>query len=131
MNEIVKEWVFKAEGDFRTANREIKVTDFPNYDAVCYHCEQCIEKLMKALLIKSEVSFDYTHNLLRLQEYLQKINPAFSFEANDLKFLTRAGVNFRYPGENAEKEEAVIALDITKGIRKKLISFIGDECFIF
>ncbi len=131
MNEIVKEWVFKAEGDFRTASREIKVIDFPNYDAVCYHCEQCIEKLMKALLIKSEATFDYTHNLIKLQEYLLKINPAFSFEINDLKFLTRAGINFRYPGENAEKEEANSALDIAKVIRKKLISFIGEEYLIF
>ncbi len=130
MNEIVKEWVFKSEGDFRTATREFLVTEFPNYDAVCYHSEHCIEKLMKALLIKSEVSFDYTHNLIKLQEYLQAVNPSLTFEVNDLKFLTRAGLNFRYPGENAEKEEAMTSLELTKMIREKLISYIGQEYFI-
>ncbi|WP_245393721.1 hypothetical protein [Allomeiothermus silvanus] len=37
MNDVVQEWVSKAEGDYRTANREFAVTDEPNYDAVCYH----------------------------------------------------------------------------------------------
>jgi HEPN domain-containing protein len=45
MNDVVQEWVSKAEGDYRTANREFAVTDEPNFDAVCYHAQQCIEKL--------------------------------------------------------------------------------------
>jgi HEPN domain-containing protein len=31
------EWVEKAEGDFRTARRELFAPDSPNYDAVCFH----------------------------------------------------------------------------------------------
>lgn len=31
------EWVEKAEGDFRTARRELFALDSPNYDAVCFH----------------------------------------------------------------------------------------------
>jgi HEPN domain-containing protein len=49
MNEVVEEWIAKAEGDFRTASRELVVVDRPNYDAVCFHAQQCIEKLMKAV----------------------------------------------------------------------------------
>lgn len=37
MNEVVREWIDKAEGDFRTASREMAVTEQPNYDAVCFH----------------------------------------------------------------------------------------------
>lgn len=42
--EILEEWVKKSEGDFNTATREIKVTENPNYDAVCAHAQQCAEK---------------------------------------------------------------------------------------
>ncbi len=51
MNATVREWVSKAEGDYRTAERELHPAGTPNFDAVCFHAEQCAEKLMKALLI--------------------------------------------------------------------------------
>jgi len=34
MNSIVSEWVEKAEGDFQTAEREMRARKAPNYDAV-------------------------------------------------------------------------------------------------
>lgn len=39
------EWLAKAEGDLRTAQRELLVAELPNYDAVCFHSQQCAEKL--------------------------------------------------------------------------------------
>jgi HEPN domain-containing protein len=50
MKPITQEWVNKAEADFATAQREIQVTKTPNYDAVCFHAQQCIEKYLKACL---------------------------------------------------------------------------------
>lgn len=47
MNEVVGEWVAKAEGDFATAWRELAATESPNYDAVCFHAQQCAEKYFK------------------------------------------------------------------------------------
>jgi HEPN domain-containing protein len=52
MSAIVDEWIAKAEGDYATAQRELNAADAPNYDAVCFHAEQTVEKLMKALLIQ-------------------------------------------------------------------------------
>jgi len=50
MNPLVDEWISKAEGDFPTAGREIRARKSPNYDAVCFHCQQCAEKYLKAVL---------------------------------------------------------------------------------
>ena len=47
MNDTVKEWIQKAEKDYATATRELAALEQPNYDAVCFHAQQCIEKLMK------------------------------------------------------------------------------------
>lgn len=50
MNPITIEWADKAEGDFATAQRELDAADHPNYDAVCFHAQQCVEKYLKACL---------------------------------------------------------------------------------
>ncbi|HNU31111.1 MAG TPA: HEPN domain-containing protein, partial [Sedimentisphaerales bacterium] len=55
MNEVVREWIDKAQADYLTATREGRA-DPPNYDAVCFHAQQCAEKLMKAaIMVKGQV----------------------------------------------------------------------------
>jgi len=39
MNDVIREWVHKDEGDFATASRELAATDSPNFDAVCFHAQ--------------------------------------------------------------------------------------------
>lgn len=55
MKPLTREWIEKAEGDFATASREIRVRKVPNYDAVCFHAQQCAEKYLKALLQEADV----------------------------------------------------------------------------
>ena len=43
MNPLTLEWVAKAEGDRATAERELTATTDLNLDAVCFHCQQCVE----------------------------------------------------------------------------------------
>jgi hypothetical protein len=52
MKPLTQEWIEKAEGDFRTARRELQAKRLPNYDAVCFHAQQCAEKYLKARLCK-------------------------------------------------------------------------------
>lgn len=63
MKPITQEWVDKAEGDFATAQRELRARNFPNYDAACFHAQQCIEKYLKARLQKENIRFSKTHDL--------------------------------------------------------------------
>ena len=56
MKPITREWVDKAEGDFAVMERESRARKDPNYDAVCFHAQQCVEKLIKALLIHRATS---------------------------------------------------------------------------
>lgn len=37
MNELVNEWLHKAEGDFHSAVREYRARKHPNYDAAGFH----------------------------------------------------------------------------------------------
>jgi HEPN domain-containing protein len=45
MKPLTQEWVKKAEGDFATAERELRARKNPNYDAVCFHAQQCVENI--------------------------------------------------------------------------------------
>ncbi len=125
MNATVKEWLNKAEKDFATACRELAAVDNPNYDAACFHAQQCIEKLMKGLMIHLGVIPNKTHDLAYLNQLLTPACTEWSWPSEDLRFLTRAAVAFRYPGESADKEEAQKALQIAAGLRDKLLALLN------
>jgi hypothetical protein len=40
MNDIVREWVEKAEGDFHSAEGELRTRIYPNYDVASFHSQQ-------------------------------------------------------------------------------------------
>jgi HEPN domain-containing protein len=124
MNATVEEWLNKSGKDYATAGRELKATDNPNYDAVCFHAQQSIEKLMKAWLIDLGVAPTKTHDLAYLDQLLSKECPNWSWPLEELRFLTRAAVAFRYPGEAADWEEAAHAFDIATKLREKLLSLL-------
>ena len=97
MKGTAKEWTAKAEADFSTAARELKAVELPNFDAVCFHSQQCVEKLMKALLIHLGIVPPRTHDLTELARLLSPVCPQWSWPVPELRFLTRAAVDFRYP----------------------------------
>ncbi len=125
MNGTVKEWIAKAEGDYATADRELRATESPNFDAVCFHAEQCVEKLMKALLIHLGVVPPRSHDLVALDRLLAPVCRDWSWPVEELRLLTRAALDFRYPGGAAGKEEASESFDIATRIRKELLRLVA------
>jgi HEPN domain-containing protein len=125
MNGTVKEWAAKAEADFSTATRELKAAESPNFDAVCFHAQQCAEKWMKALLIHLGIVPPRTHDLTELDRLLAPVCPQWSWPVQELRFLTRASIDFRYPGGSADREDATESLDIATRLRAKLRALLG------
>ena len=124
MNATVREWVSKAEGDYATAERELNPTGTPNLDAVCFHAEQCIEKLMKALLIHLGVTPPRSHDLVALDRLLTPVCHGWSWPVEELRLLTSAAVDFRYPGDSADQQAASESFDIATRMRAKLRSLL-------
>ncbi len=117
MQQITAEWVEKAEADFATAQRELAATRRPNYDAVCFHAQQCIEKYLKAFLQESNVSFPRTHDLADLLGLALSIEPTWVSLESDLNVLTAFAVEYRYPGESSDLQEAQEAFEKCEEIR--------------
>jgi len=106
MNPLTLEWIAKAEGDYATARREIRARKNPNYDAACFHAQQCVEKYLKSLLQELNISFGRTHNLIALLDMLLGNYPQLELIRPELEYLSVFAVMFRYPGESADKEIA-------------------------
>jgi HEPN domain-containing protein len=126
--EIVSEvsrWVEKAESDFRNAEYVMTMRKDCPFDTVCYHCQQCMEKYLKAVLIFEEVEFPRTHDLVVLFN-LSLILKSLGINIQDLQPLNRYSIEARYPGdwEHVEEAEAKSALERVSAPRSVIRSFL-------
>ncbi len=125
MKPTTNEWITKAEGDFGVMQREANVTIEPNFDAVCFHAQQCAEKYLKAMLCEADIQFGKIHDLVALLEQVLDINPDMEVLREDLAYLSDFAIAFRYPGESADRDCALEAVSRCKKFRqtaRKLLS---------
>ena len=125
MRVLTQEWIDKAKGDFHTASREARVRKMPNYDAVCFHCQQCAEKYLKAFLQEQDQPLGRTHDLIELLELCLLLDPTFDIQRDTLKDLTKYAVEFRYPGEMAVREDARATLRAVRTFRDFIRQKLG------
>jgi HEPN domain-containing protein len=125
MNPLAQEWVSKAEGDFRTATREIQVTADPSYDGVCFHAQQCVEKYLKGNLQEAGIVFPKTHDLVVLLDLSLAIVPQFEPFRLRLRLLSLAAVEIRYPGRSADQAMAEEFYQLCVEMRDMVRSMLG------
>ena len=111
------EWIAKAEGDFASAGRELRARKAPNYDAACFHAQQCAEKYLKGRLTEAGVAFPRTHSLTALLHLLVPLGREWADLKPDAAQLTAYAVEFRYPGKAADKSLAKEAYGYRRNIR--------------
>ena len=117
MKLLVREWIDKAEGDFHSLEREVRARKNPNYDAACFHAQQCAEKYIKGRLIQAGILFPKTHDLVLLLDLALSVEPLWEVFRKDLSILSGFGVEFRYPGESADLPMAKAALKQCRSFR--------------
>jgi HEPN domain-containing protein len=117
MNPLTLEWVNKADEDFIAAERLLRVRKTPVYSVVCFHSQQCAEKLLKALLQEQQQHIPKTHHLADLLTLIVQVDASCQFLRSDLKVLEDYAVDFRYPGNHAGKDDAKLALKAARNVR--------------
>jgi HEPN domain-containing protein len=125
MRKLTHEWVEKAEGDFGTASREVRPRKSPNFDAACFHAQQCAEKYLKARLHEARIAIPKTHDLTLLLNMVLAVEPTWNAYAASLKTLTAYAVIYRYPGFSAAKADAQQAMKTCRGFRKQARAGLG------
>jgi HEPN domain-containing protein len=96
--ELVRQWKVKAQNDW-TAVEILLTSDQCPADAVCFHCQQFVEKLLKPLLTYLEIEAPKTHDLRRLIQLAEPFAPELSRLSDLSDKLTVHGVDTRYPGD--------------------------------
>ncbi len=123
----IRGWLKKANEDLTVIN---KLTEYEVVatSAVCFHCQQLAEKVLKAYLICNEKEIKKTHNI----EYLLAECAVFDKEFAEInpKNLSDFGVDARYPGDMyiPTEEEALeyktLAIQIKNFTEDKIKKFI-------
>jgi HEPN domain-containing protein len=122
MTEIGREWLKKARRDFVTMNREFRAEEEPNYEAVCFHAQQCVEKLLKGYLFENGIAFGKTHDLRLLLFQAYQITSGWKQFEKDAARLSEYAVDTRYPGDEAYLEDAQEAVETCKKIRAAILA---------
>jgi HEPN domain-containing protein len=117
-------WVKKAEGDYDVVCVLLRSRKRSRYDAICFHCQQCVEKYLKARLIEAGVAFPKTHELRVLLQIVVPVEPPWSF-ATEMRTLAMWAVMPRYPGVDATNALAKQAVGICRGFRKTARRALG------
>jgi HEPN domain-containing protein len=125
MQPAAREWVSIAEGDFATAQRELRARKNPNYDSACFHAQQCAEKYLKARMQEGGRPFRKTHDLIALLDSVLGLEPLWEPMRAGLRALTVFAVDVRYPGERATRANAREALSICRRFRRIARSSLG------
>ena len=123
MKEIAKEWIQKAEEDYRVAVRELEAKP-PAFSSVCFHAQQCIEKYLKAVLQENNIPFQKIHDLETLSGLLKGILPEIEKFREDLIKLNVYTVEVRYPRFSPLGKDAKEAVSIMKKVRSFIRIFL-------
>lgn len=96
---LVLEWLARSEEDLGVA-RLLIIEEKRWLGAGAYHCQQAVEKALKAWLTWNEIVFSKTHDLETLLHLGREIEPELAAFAEHARNLTPMATGFRYPGEN-------------------------------
>jgi HEPN domain-containing protein len=119
IDDEVKEWLIKAESDFKVIEHELKLPDDEMVkDAVCFHCQQAVEKYLKAFLIHHKIHYEKTHNIEYLLVKCGEINN--DFKEIEVENISRFAVIIRYAEDFylPNKKEVKFYYDLTKRIKE-------------
>ncbi len=128
MNERTQPWLDKAQGDWLVLSKLVTDADPAFSDAICFHAQQCVEKLMKAVLLEcGPVEPPKIHNLQDLSILVQQLCDSWQTDADALYRLTFAAVQYRYPGDEAEVKDAKWCAETAERLRAKLLDLLGVD----
>ncbi|PWB50033.1 MAG: DNA-binding protein [Candidatus Methanoperedenaceae archaeon] len=94
---IILQWINIAQRDLTAAEQGLK-NDLVMTEIVCFHCQQAAEKYLKAFLVKHQIEFQKTHNIMTLINLCSKVDGSFKEKLSHSDILTDYAVEICYPG---------------------------------
>lgn len=114
--DLVRGWIAKADSDLAAGQQLL--TGGP-FDSVCFHAQQAIEKLLKALLTFYDQLPPRTHDLEELQRMAlathnnAELAALDLFEASDYAVMARYDLQF-WPDEETAGDAVALAISVRR-----------------
>ena len=97
MKKQVEDWIQLADKDLYAAKIILK-NEYPLTNIVAFHCQQAIEKYLKAFLIEKGIPVIKTHDLITLNGVIKEMND-LGIDEKKLIIINEVYIESRYPGE--------------------------------
>ncbi|MBL7139049.1 MAG: HEPN domain-containing protein [Bacteroidales bacterium] len=127
-NDLITAWLTKARHDLDTA--KIVASKLPDYDdTIAFHCQQAIEKTLKAYLIHLDLEFKPVHDLGYLLNLIGTKDPEFEPDFEQVDRISRYAVQIRYPDSiiKLSKPQIHEAIELANRFYQLIINKIGSE----
>jgi len=107
----VAQWIKLAETDLKVAQHLFETFRPMPLEAICNHCQQSAEKIVKGYLFSKNIAAPKTHDIRELCDMCAEIESGFSNFNREANTLTRYAVLPRYPKEfELEEHDAKTAI---------------------
>ena len=123
--EEIRQWIELADKDLALAEHTAKTMWPIPHEIVCFHCQQFVEKYLKAFLVSKGQEPPFIHDLAKLAALCEIEKPDFGQIKQKCMILTEYGVQPRYPSAMQIIEEDMLralhfAADIKTFMREKM-----------
>ena len=121
-------WLVKSSNDLRAAQVDM-AAEPPILEDVMFHCQQVVEKALKAFLTWHDRPLRKTRDLVEIGGQCAEIDPTLEALLRQAAPLTEYAWKFRYPGEPAEisREEAEESLKLARKVADALLTRLPAE----
>ena len=96
-------------------------------EGICFHCQQCAEKSLKAFIIFHNIRYKFTHDLEKLCKDCIDIDKSFSSILNPCLILTYYSSDIRYLDDGLIFEKDMFeAIELAD----EGLEFVKAKCFL-
>jgi HEPN domain-containing protein len=131
MKKQVEDWVLLADKDLYAAEIIMR-DDYSLTNIAAFHCQQAIEKYLKAYLIEKDIQIIKTHDLIKLNDMTKEIKD-LEIDEKELTVINEVYIESRYPGELGllpdgvpTDEQAKAFIEYVKAIKTKIKNELKD-----
>lgn len=121
-------WLTKANTDLRAAEIDLGARP-PLLEDALFHCQQAVEKTLKAFLTCHDQPFRKTHDLVELGGQCVALDSALETILQKAAPLTEYAWSFRYPGETILPTQATtqLALALAHEVLTAVLEKLPEE----
>jgi HEPN domain-containing protein len=116
---------YMLKGDSDRLNAERTVQSAGPYDTACFHCQQAVEKYLKAILAFAGQPIPRTHDLEDIYDLCLQVAPALDVDRTELSSLTPYAVQLRYDADFwPDQATGQQALEVANHARAAIQAFL-------